>query len=152
MERVKVTIEKETAKAYLLNDFDGNKGWIQQRWLVADSTVNNTTWQKAISNYSERQSAWREAKQWSQDYHVINKIDRETEKAVAVKVAFDAYNLERTFRRLIWFPKSMVKDMAVQGWLIAAKVREAGEQLSEEINTGVMFLTIGIEDCQTIML
>ena len=148
MKRTKVQIEKETKKAYLVIDSEGRKGWIQKRWLAADSTVSQTTFEKAVGFIKERQASESEAKEWSNSYHKILEVKRETEKAVAVEVNFDAYNLERDFSRLIWIPKSLIKDMAVQGWFLAKKIHEEAEELTERIRTGVHCDYIPVADCE----
>jgi len=147
MKRTKVQIEHETKKAYLITDSEGNKGWIQKRWMAADGTVSEKTMAKAAENFHERQAAKDEAKEWANSYHRIIKVERETEKALAIKVNFDAYNLERDFGELIWIPKSLIKNMAVQGWFIAKKIREAAEELAERIHTGVLCDYVPVEDC-----
>ena len=152
MKRTKVTIEHETQKAYLILDSKGRKGWIQKRWLAADSTVTEKTMCKADGNLKRCQEAEDEAKEWANSFHKILKIERETEKALAIKVNFDAYNLERDFGRLIWIPKSLIRDMAVQGWFLAKKIREAAEELTEQIRTGVRCDYVPVEDCDDRML
>ena len=152
MKRTKVQIEHETKKAYLIVDSEGRKGWIQKRWLGVDGTVAEKTIAKAAENFQQRQAAEEEAKEWANSYHRIIKIERETEKALAIKVNFDAYNLERDFGRLIWIPKSLIKNMAVQGWFLAKKIREAAEELTEQIRTGVLCDYVPVEDCDNRML
>jgi len=146
MKRIKVTIEKETQKAFLITDGQ-NKGWIQRRWLGADSTVSEKTFEKSVNNYAEQKKNFEESKEWSNSYHKIITTARETEKAIAVKANFDAPNLERDFTRLVWVPKSLIKDMAIPGWFIVKKVREIAEQLYEEIHTQAFCDRISIEDC-----
>lgn len=148
MKRTKVQIERETKKAYLVFDGTGRKGWIQKRWLGGDNTVAEKTMAKADEKYKEHQAAYAEAKEWSNEYHRIISVEKETEKAVAVKAVFDAYNLERDFDQFIWIPKSLIKDMAVQGWFVAKKIREVSEELTERIRTGVLCEYVAVADCE----
>ena len=151
MKRTKVKIEKETKKAYLIADESGAKGWIQKRWLAADCTVAVKTFERAVKNFKERAASYAEAREWLNSYHTIKSVKRETEKAVAVEANFDAYNLERDFSRLIWIPKSLLKNMAVPGWFIAKKVREVAENLTEQIHTGVFCDYIAVENCERLL-
>jgi len=150
MKRLTVKIEHETKKAYLVIDEKGRKGWIQKRWLK-NNAVTEKTMQKAANNYKERQTVKAEAQQWSNSYHVILSIAKETAKAIAVQANFDAYNLERDFTRYLWIPKSLLKNMAVPGWFIAKKVREVAAELEDEICTGVMCDYIAVENCERLM-
>lgn len=147
MKRTKVHIEHETQKAYLVTDSAGRKGWIQKRWMADDFTVSKKTMAKAAENFHQRQAAEDEAKEWANSYHRIIKVEKETEKALAIKVNFDAYNLERNFGQLIWIPKSLIKDMAVQGWFLAKKIREAAEELTERIHTGALCDYVPVDGC-----
>lgn len=148
MKRTKVQIEKETKKAYLVIDSKGRKGWVQKRWLAADLTVSQTTFEKAVDYIKERQASEVEAKEWSNSYHKILEVKRESEKALAIEVNFNAYNLERDFSRLVWIPKSLIKEIAVQGWFMAKKIREAVEELTEQIHTGVHCDHIPVANCE----
>lgn len=152
MKRTKVQIERQTEKAYIIIDSQGRKGWIQKRWMAADGSVSEKTLIKSAENFKQRQASRDEAKEWANSYHRIIEVKRETEKAVAIEVNFDAYNLERNFRRLIWIPKSMMKDMAVQGWLLAKKIHQQAEELVERIHTGVLCDYVPVEDCDNRML
>jgi len=146
MKRIKVTIEKETQKAFLITDGQ-NKGWIQRRWLGADSTVSEKTFEKSVNNYAEQKKNFEESKEWSNSYHRIIKVEKETDKALAVKINLDSYNIERDFKRLLWIPKSLVKDLTVPGWFIIRKVRELIDGFYEEHHTGALCDYIAIEDC-----
>lgn len=152
MERIKIQIEHETKKAYLITDSKGRKGWIQKKWMAADGTVAEKTMAKASGTFMERKAAEDEAKEWANTYHRIIKIEKETEKAVAIKVNYDAYNLERNFSRLIWIPKSLIKDMAVQGWFLTKKIREAADELADQIRAGILCDYVPIENCENRML
>ena len=148
MTRTKVRIEKETKKACLVADDEGRKGWIQKRWLGDDSTVNSKTFEKAVDNYNQRQADYEEGKKWANDFHKVIEIAKETEKAIAVKAYFDAYNIERDITRLIWIPKSLMKDGCVPGWFIAKKITELEEEFYLEHNTGMILMSVDVEDCE----
>jgi len=123
MERVKVKIERETKKAYLIAA-GNHKGWIQKRWLRSDSTVSVKTFENAVKNYNEQESSRKEAKQFANEYHKILGIEKETEKAIAVKLVLDFCDVEKTQNKLLWIPKSLIKDGAVQGWYVTKKMQE----------------------------
>lgn len=125
--RMAVTVEKETKKA-LLVAADGRRGWIQKRWMSADGTVSETTFTKAYESYEARQAAYKEAADFKSGYHEIE-IERETEKAVAVKVCFDAYNVERDVVRLAWIPKSLLRDGKAPGWVLLDRANKIEEEL-----------------------
>ena len=146
--KIKVEIEKSTAKAHLIKDAEGRVGWIRKRWLSADSTVSVKTLEKAVVNYKERQDIRAEAKEWSTACHRIVEIAKETVKAVAVNAVFDAYNIERTIYRLLWIPKSLIKNGGVPGWFIAKKVNELEHEFYDRHQTGMMLDYVGIENCE----
>lgn len=146
MRRINVKIIKETQKALLINS-NGRQGWIQRRWLGADCTVTKVTFEKAVANYEQRQADYKEAKEWTNSLHRIIAIARETEKALAIEVNFDAYNLERNFKKLLWVPKSIVKEKCIPGWFILKKIRQLADELTEQIHTGVFCDFIAIENC-----
>jgi len=148
MKRTKVQIEKETKKAYLVTNNAGRKGWIQKRWLDEGSTVNSKTFEKAVENYNQRQADYEEGKKWADDFHKVLEIAKETEKAIAVNAHFDAYNIERDITRLVWIPKSLMKAGCVPGWFIAKKISEIEEEFYLQNNTGIMLMSIEIEDCE----
>jgi len=147
MKRAAVKTERETKKAYLVVDSAGRKGWLQKRWLAADSTVAAATFEKAVENYNERQAAETEAKAWQEASHELRPC-RETEKAVAVEALFYGCNSEHLFNRLLWFPKSLLLDgNKAPGWLIAKKIEPEVEDLRERIHDDYMLDRAGIADC-----
>jgi len=152
MKRTKVQIEKQTKRAYLICDESGRKGWIQKRWLAADKTVSEKTMTKADENYKEQQAGYAEAKQWQNAYHVIKEIARQTDKAIAVNLVLYVPNIEKWFDRLLWIPKSLIKNQAVQGWFVIKKIREQIEELKERVRTGAMLDSVDITDCDDLMI
>jgi len=151
IKRLKVEIEKSTAKAHLIKDSEGRIGWIQKRWLAEDSTVSVKTFEKAVSNYKERAEIRSEAREWSNARHKIIEIAKETAKAIAVKASFDAYDVERTVHRLVWIPKSLIKNGAVPGWWMAKKIDELKHEFYDRYQTGVVLNYVRVEDCDRLM-
>lgn len=121
--KTQVTIERETAKAYLVADSQGRQGWIQKRWL-RDGQVNSETFEKAVAT-QEKEAAWKErCAAWKEDFHPVT-VTRETEKAIAIEIVFERCDGEKEISRFMWFPKSQVRNgNEVPGWLLAAKNRE----------------------------
>lgn len=122
--RVKVSVEKETKKALLVSA-DGKKGWIQKRWADADMTVSSKTFEKAACEFEQSQKDREADRAWRQAYHALPaEIERETEKAIALKATLHCVHTDQVVSRLAWFPKSQIKNNAVPGWLIDCKVDE----------------------------
>lgn len=141
--RINVEIEKETKKAYLVKSSDGVCGWIQKRWLKEDFTVNAKTFAKAVETFGQIKKVRDEEKSFNEAYHAILNIDRETEKAVAIAAHFDLCDIERDCVKLVWIPKSLIKNNAVQGWFVNKKLDEI---VSQNRNCGSMILeSIAIE-------
>jgi hypothetical protein len=132
-EAIKVEIVKETAKAYLVKDSAGREGWIQRRWLRADGTVIAATFERSAASKIERQQqrdgAFAAAKAFRNEAHRVS-VARETEKAIGVTAVYgDGAFVHEGLEKLVWFPKSQVREGKVPGWLILAKARELGESL-----------------------
>lgn len=150
MKHIKVQIEKETKKAYLVFDDENNKGWIQKRWLSDESTVNPKTFEKSVKDFVSRQKASDDYQAWANSNHKVVSIKRETEKAIAVEAVFDAYNIEKTITRLVWVPKSLVHEDGVPGWFIAKKITQLEDEFYLKHNTGMMLMAVEIEDCENL--
>jgi len=152
MERIKVEITKETKKAYIVQDAAGRQGWIQRRWLGADSTVAAKTFEKAVTYIAEQQQARAEAKDHANAFHQITKIIKETEKAVAVEAVLDFCDVEKTVEKMLWIPKSLIKSNAVPGWFVVKKIDELLGYYRENFNRygSVILDSVGVadfEDC-----
>ena len=52
------------------------------------------------------------------------KFFKETEKAVQVKMVIDYYLVERTAEKMVWIPKSQIRDEKLTGWIADAKLAE----------------------------
>lgn len=79
------------------------------------------------------------------------KVARETEKAVAVEVVFEAANAEREITRLMWFPKSMIEGgegvALVPGWMIEERVDRARAEIEDShrgVALGLILVSRGI--------
>jgi len=150
MTRTKVQIEKQTKKAFLVFNSEGQKGWIQKRWLNSESTVNSNTFNKSVKEFRYRQKANDDYQAWANSNHKVISIKRETEKAIAVNAVFDAYNTEKTITRLVWVPKSLIHEDGVPGWFIAKKITQLEEEFYLEHNTGMVLMAVEIEDCENL--
>ena len=49
------------------------------------------------------------------------KAIKETEKAVQVKAVIDLYDVEKSITRLVWLPKSQIRDGRPTAWILARK-------------------------------
>lgn len=130
MSRTKVQIVKETPKAFLVTD-GARQGWIQRRWLRADSTVAEATFARAAQAFAGREAEQEAEREFRNSYHAV-RVVREAERAIAAEVVLSDCAHEQFVRRLVWFPKSQVRNgNQVPGWLIRAKLRELEEANSE---------------------
>lgn len=123
--RTKVAVERETKKALLVVGGDGRKAWIQRRWLAADGTVAEETFEKAAASLAGRDQERADFAAWKNAFHPIGPVVRETEKAVAVEAVIACETTDQTARVLCWFPKSQLRDGQAPGWLILAKAEQA---------------------------
>jgi len=62
------------------------------------------------------------------------KAFKETEKAIQLEMVFDFFNIERTFKRKVWIPKSQLKNGLPTGWIFNKKKEE--EELNFSTNFG----------------
>ena len=152
-ERKLVTIEAETRGSFLVVDDQGQRGWIQRRWMtpdgmVATGTVAAKTLKRAIESYRKRQELWREAQEWRNGFHRVTKIARETEKGIGVISRWEVCNIGKAIHKLLWFSKSQLQNGSLPGWLIAARIRETEEDEEMRRYGGVMFVGVDIEDCE----
>jgi len=131
--QISLTLVRETEKAALMQDAEGRKGWLRfasvKGTMDTGFTANAATFEKAVASYVERTEAARADRDWKSDFHEITTI-RETEKAVAVQVAFDCDRIDTTMTRTAWIPKSVLRDGKAPGWILEAKAREAKAELT----------------------
>lgn len=130
--RVNVKINRETAKALLVSD-GANEAWVQRRWFdVTTGTVSAKTWQKAIDNAAERKEQWQAEladKKAEQEFrhakHSV-RVEKETEKAVAIKITVEMAGNESEL--LVWFPKSCIEGgegvAEIMGWMLNEKIND----------------------------
>lgn len=128
-----VEVVRSTDKAHLVRDAEGREAWIQKRWLRADGTVNSATFSRQAAEKATR-LADKAAKgaadrAFKNDLHPVMAA-RESEKAIAVEARWENFASDQSGKRLVWFPKSQVKDGKVPGWLIQAKAKEMRDALT----------------------
>jgi SH3-like domain-containing protein len=144
--KIQVSVVRETAKALLVQDADGREGWIQRRWLSADSTVKAETFEKAVASAEERKADKQAAQDFRNNFHQIIVV-RETEKAVGCEIHFDLCDIERNATRMVWFPKSRCQrtddGWAAQGWMILAKEDEARAEVYNGGRVGSVIIEVG---------
>jgi len=127
--RVEISIIKETHKACLV-EAEGKKGWVQKRWLRADNTVAANTFAKAVESHTSAQAHRDKIKAFQDGYHCLE-IERETDKAVAVKAFCEECVSDQVITRLAWFPKSVMREGKIPGWLIDRKREEIYESVKK---------------------
>lgn len=136
MTRIQVTIVRSTPKAHLVQDTTGRTGWIQARWLAADSTVSATTFEKAVASAADRAASQQRKsdfeaaeKQFRNNWHLVE-VAKETEKAVAAKITILAPGGFEE-EALVWFPKSAIgggENFAeIPGWMIRDREGSVGD-------------------------
>lgn len=104
------------------------KGWIQGRWFTPTESdtigvVSTKTFERAAREFAEREAARNEAREAREAFYRIPVV-RETDKAVAAPVGFENVFTEWSGEKMIWFPKSVLRDGAAPGWMILQKLRE----------------------------
>ena len=58
----------------------------------------------------------------------INKIKRETEKAILVTIIASCFVTDQEIKRDVWFPKSQIIDNVIKDWIWDVKVKELKEE------------------------
>lgn len=130
-----MTTVKETKKAILLEK-DDTKFWIQKRWLRADGSLTPSG-QKSFEQAKVNAEFDAEEKAKGKRYYKISHlIERETEKALMIKVNVDLYNLERDIIWSIWIPKSLTVNGHVAGGFLQRKIEEAQQEVYLRYKTG----------------
>lgn len=85
-----------------------------------------------------------ESKIFRNGYHTLENLVRETEKAAAISISFETVHTEKIIRRLLWLPKSLLKDARAPGWFLLKKVDEIAEEIEETARQPVMVCEV---DC-----
>lgn len=105
-----------------------NVVWIQRRWFDADSsTITAAVAEAAVAEHAAwraEQRADRDAeREFREGYHALPTPARETERALGFRVGVAvASSLATT--RMIWIPRSVLRDGMAPGWILIAKVSE----------------------------
>lgn len=144
---MQVTIVKSTVKAHLVQNAAGQQAWIQARWLKADGTVSDSTFIKGALKIQVKKDQDEALKAFKNEFHAIQ-VARESEKAVAITVRIDLCDIERDITRLVWLPKSQLKDGAAPGWLLLAKRAELRDELRNAGSAIIEFFG-GVEEMKS---
>lgn len=129
-EYIHVDIVKSTPKAHLIEDSAGRQAWIQKRWLHQDGTVKKDLFERQVAEKLSRDKAAAEDpnREFLEDYYPVQSV-LDKDEATAVMASWGG-PFEQEGRHLVWFPKSMIKDDKLPGWLIKEKAEEVVKQLS----------------------
>lgn len=127
---------KETKKAKLLEQ-DEVKFWIQKRWQRADGSLTPAG-EHSFEEASERAAERAKGEKY---YKISDLVERETDKAVMIKVDFDICNLEKTVTWSIWLPKSLLKNGYAPSWFLAKKIEQAEREIYDRFHTGGLIET-----------
>lgn len=144
LEQTKIPVEviRETKKAVLVKDEDGNEFWIQKRWLGSDGTVTKRVRDNAIQRQKEFDKKRKEIKKDMKSFVDLGQPKKETVKAVLYPVTFDITAVEKYMHQDIWLPKSVgqyneaTKSWAFPKWLLFKKIDEAKSKLPQNIRFG----------------
>jgi hypothetical protein len=99
-----MTIEKETKKAYLLEE-DGKTFWIQKRWLREDGTLTKAGEKARDEALNPKTLIFK------------GEAVRETEKAVLLNMEIVSKNFDG--RKEYWMPKSAIQEITDSGIVFA---------------------------------
>jgi hypothetical protein len=118
---IAVTIQRETKKGALVTD-GVDTAWVIKS-KIREGFVSERVWNSAIENARGRAEVEQKARDWRNSNHPI-RIDVETEKAIGTKITFWSGDGEQAVERTLWFPKSMMTEAGVPGWMIEKKIEE----------------------------
>jgi hypothetical protein len=127
--RTTVEIVRETKKAKLVK-CGGKQAWLPNRWIRKDLTVKTETFENSAVEFARTETARNEVSEFKNGMHDVGSVERETTKAVAVKATIYEECTDQQITRLVWFPKSQIKNDQAPGWLFLAKVNDLLEQVS----------------------
>lgn len=136
-----INIVKSTEKAHLLEK-DGQKFWIQKRWLKEDGSLTPA----GIKSFEEAKAATEERAKGTKYYEVASKITKETEKAVMIDVPVEIPNIEKTVSRGLWIPKSMLREGHAPEWFLQKKMDEISEEIYDRFHTGALIFPEDVMD------
>lgn len=126
--RTTIEIIRETKKAKLVKCGD-KQGWMPTRWVRDDLTVKTETFEKSAIEFARTETARNEAREFKNGMHDLLTIERENDKAVAINVSIYEECTDQQINRLVWFPKSQIKNNQAPGWLFIAKVNDLMERV-----------------------
>lgn len=129
---MQVQIIKSTAKAHLVQNEEGRQAWIQARWLRADGTVNDKTFNNGAVAIEQKKADAEADNAFANGMHEIHEIVKESEKAIALNARWENFASDQTGTALVWFPKSQIKNNSLPGWLLKAKAKELKERLTRQ--------------------
>lgn len=129
MTTIKVEIVKSTAKAHLVES-DGRKAWIQKRWLREDGTVNAKTFERQAAEQNALEKVKKADQEFKSSLHELGPVERETEKAIAIKAYWHEEHTDQAGSCLAWLPKSQIQGGQAPGWLLNAKARELPSRIT----------------------
>lgn len=123
---MKTTVEKieETKKAFLVQDKDGRKAWLPKQWVDEDMGVDTEKFNTSAHKFERIQRDREENKSYRDDYHEVGNRVKESEKAAAFRAIIRGSQSEEEIEKLVWFPKSQMRDGKVPGWLIEERKKE----------------------------
>jgi len=61
---------------------------------------------------------------------ILGKIQKKTEKAVAVNITFICIHTDREVKRLMWIPKNLINENLVPEWFWHKKIQEMKSEFS----------------------
>ena len=124
--RLQVSVVRSTKKAVLVRTIDGRESWMQNRWVKNEGeqlTVNQETFNRNFLELANKTKVKEEERAFKDGFHDLPLIERETEKAVAVNATLTREATDEVISRMVWFPKSQLKNGQAPGWLINAKLK-----------------------------
>lgn len=144
-EFVHVNIVRSSTKAHLIEDSAGRQAWIPKNRLRKDGTVNAKFFDLQVAEKISRDKAAAEDpnREFLDSCHPINP-KKEEDRRIAVMASWTG-SLGQGGRHLVWFPKSMVNDGKLPGWLIKSKAEEVAGQLVSLIRMPIKEIEIEIE-------
>jgi hypothetical protein len=126
--RTTIEIIRDTEKAKLVKCGD-KQAWLPHRWVRDDLTVKTETFEKSAIEFARTETARNEAQEFKNGMHDLLTIERENDKAVAINASIYEECTDQQITRLVWFPKSQVKNNQAPGWLFLAKANDLRERV-----------------------
>lgn len=70
--------------------------------------------------------------------HTLVEVARETEKAICVNAKITNIHTDKSFTKMVWIPKSLVKnENEVPNWFLGKKVSEISEEFNFKCDTEI---------------